>query len=218
MSGTRMTYRKFLSNVINDSELVANLFVRPSESREKTEEKEIIEQRTRLGTFLVALESRNTDNEYKTMFRQAHQALIEKNLTKAKDILRKTLKSEWNIDVESVVTEQGKITALRAIGATHEAAQSTVKQAANLKDKPRDTLSSKEKDLIDAIHNNLDAEKKKNRHLAGDIYGSMLRSIPETDPYRKQVERSRESMIDEIASEKAYINILDGYIKKNKSE
>ena len=116
-----MTYRKFLSNVINDSELVGNLFARPNESREMTEEKEIIEQRTRLGTFLVALESRNADNEHKTMFRQAHQALIEKNLPKAKDIVRKTLKSEWNIDVESVVTEHGKIAALRAIGATHEA-------------------------------------------------------------------------------------------------
>lgn len=213
-----MTYRKFLSNVINDSELVGNLFARPNESREMTEEKEIIEQRTRLGTFLVALESRNADNEYKTMFRQAHQALIEKNLPKAKDIVRKTLKSEWNIDVESVVTEHGKIAALRAIGATHEATQSTVKQAANLKEKSRDSLSSKEQDLIDEIHNNLEKEKAKNKHIAADIYGVMLRSIPESDPYRQQVVRSRENMIEEIANEKAYISILDGYIKKNGSE
>lgn len=71
-----MTYRKFLSNVVNDSQLVASLFVGHEKAPESKETEEI-RQRTRLGTFLVALENKHPDAEYKNMFRNAHDALAK---------------------------------------------------------------------------------------------------------------------------------------------
>lgn len=120
--GTNMTYRKFLSNVVSDSQLVASLFT-GHEKAPESKETELIRQGTRLGTFLVALENKYPDAEYKTMFRQAHSKIINGEIDAAKEILRKTVKNEWNIDINSVLDKDGHINALRAIGATHEAAQ-----------------------------------------------------------------------------------------------
>lgn len=74
-SGTSMTVRKFIANVVSDSELVASLFA-PKEPTKLSENAEENKQRTRLGTFLVALENSHPEAEYKTMFRSAHEKLI----------------------------------------------------------------------------------------------------------------------------------------------
>lgn len=74
VSGTNMSIRRFIGNVINDSQLIAQLFSAPEKAPESKESEEV-RQRTRFGTFLLALETRYPSSDYKAIFRQAHEAL-----------------------------------------------------------------------------------------------------------------------------------------------
>lgn len=74
VSGTNMSIRMFLGNVLNDSQLVAQLLSVPEKAPE-SKESEVVRQRTRFGTFLLALETRYPSSDYKLVFRLAHEAL-----------------------------------------------------------------------------------------------------------------------------------------------
>ena len=69
-----MSIRMFLGNVLNDSQLVAQLLSVPEKAPESKESEEV-RQKTRFGTFLLALETRYPSSDYKLVFRQAHEAL-----------------------------------------------------------------------------------------------------------------------------------------------
>jgi hypothetical protein len=207
LSGTKMTYRKFLSNVINDSALVASLFSKEQTSNSPSWED--AKKISRLGTFLVALESKYPDAEYKTMFRQTHEALANNRLDNATEIVRAKLKSEWNIDLSSVIGDgTGYANALRAIGDTTAAAKAAIKETISEGNLPKNKI------LEQSIASDYWKQLKENTSLATQQYQLILEAIPVSDPYRKQIERSKDAMIKEIASEKAYMNIVDAHIKQ----
>jgi hypothetical protein len=217
ISGTNMTYRKFLSNVVGDSQLVASLFI-GHEKAPESKDTEKIHQATRLGTFLLALENKYSDAEYKTMFRQAHEKLSKWDSDGARDIVRKTLKKEWNINIDQQATAQGHADLLRAIGATHEVGQVTVLSAKELTKKQESELKPEQQKLVAELGLRLPAEIQKSQSLAALKYQEMLAAIPESDPYKAQIIRWKIEIITELANEKAYITILDWYIGKNWSD
>ena len=124
-----MTMRKFLGNVLSDSQLVVQIFP-TAEKAPESQEKTAVQEVSRLGIFLVALEGKYPDAEHKTLFRQAHALLESGKLKDAQNLLRKPLKDVWNITVEATSSEQGHVDAMRAIGATEQAGKTIVKTQA----------------------------------------------------------------------------------------
>ena len=217
VSGTNMSIRMFLGNVLNDSQLVAQLISVTPEKAPESKESEEVRQRTRFGTFLLALETRYPSSDYKLVFRQAHEALWKWDIVTAKELIRKPLKDDWKIDVHSITDAQWHINALRAIGATDEAALRTKEQVKGKLDK-WGQLSSKESALIADISKNLEAEKSRKKAQAEAKYKSVLDALPAHDPLRIQVDRNKDVMIAQFSEDMAYITIMDAFIKKNGSE
>lgn len=131
--------------------------------------------------------------------------------------MRKPLKNDWNIDVSSITDAQGHINALRAIGATDEAALRTKEQVKGKIEK-RGQLSAKESALITDIGMNLEKEKSQKKDQAEAKYKGVLDALPAHDPLRIQVERNKDVMIAQFSEDMAYMTIMDGFIRKNGSE
>ena len=216
VSGTNMSIRRFIGNVINDSQLIAQLFSAPEKAPESKESEEV-RQRTRFGTFLLALETRYPSSDYKAIFRQAHEALWKWDIDTTKDLVRKPLKDDWNIDVNSIIDAQWHINALRAIGATDEAALWTKEQVKGKFEK-WGQLSSKESALIADIGTNIEREKSRLKSQAESRYNAVLAALPVHDPMHIQVERNKDTMIAQFSEDMAYMSIMDGFVKKNGSE
>lgn len=212
-----MTFRVFLQRFLSDSEIVTDIFhVRGQVST--PENPEVVHKVSRCKRFILALEARNPDAEYKPMFRRAMAALSNNDIRWARTILEETLKDEWNIDFDVVIaSEEGMSRSLRAIWDTQGAAKAMAQEwAKNLKESK--DLSPKQKALLSMINREFEAKKAAKMATSQTLYSQIIEALPTNDPQRIKLHSQKSGMIDELASEQAYMGIMDNFIKENGSD
>lgn len=212
---TRMSVIRFLGSFVNDAQIVSSIFSKPRETSEGLDATKIW-QILNLSEFLLALEVRNPGAKYKKMFLSAQTALQNKDLKEAMKVAS-FVQDEWNIDLNSVLTKEGKQKALRAIWAVQEASKASMSAAKEMTT-ARDTLSPQQTSLVKELMENLERQRWIAEKWAQDKYAQMLAQIPTDNPLYYQIARNKTAVIDELKNEAAYLQIVDGYIKKNWSK
>lgn len=212
---TRMSVIRFLGSFVNDAQIVSSIFSKPRETSDGLDATKI-SQISNLSEFLLALEVRNPGAKYKKMFLSAQTALQNKNLEEAMKVAS-FVQDEWNIDLNSVLTKEGKQKALRAIWATQEASKASMSAAREMTT-ARDTLSPQQTSLVKELMENLERQRWIAEKGANEKYTQMLAQIPTDNPLYHQIARNKTTVIDELKNEAAYLQIVDGYIKKNWSK
>ncbi len=207
----RRFLQRFMSTVPGHLQIISDIFP-PAEAIEKLHSPEQIAIKTRIDLFLVSLGT--IPSKYEKDVRQASDLLKLNKLDAAIIKLRPILKEWWNININDVTNKDTHAETIRSIGNTKEAAKIMAKASVTELEK-WESMSPEQTMLRNLIKEKLRDVKKAKTAEATRLYEEMLKNLPATDPMKLKLASQKETMIDEIASEQAYITILDRHIKKN---